>query len=395
MQVAIIANQYRGRRGYHGADLELPASRYEVDDALQRAHVPEGGGYELHGFGGFPGFVSSALILSGSKTLEELNLLAVKVGGMNETQLGAYEGVLKLRQDSDIDHPMSMKELINAAYNVDRFEFHPGVINDYDLGAICMQNEMLDLIQDLPDEVFDLLDEEKVGQALRRNDQGTFTSQGYVYRSSKDWQEVYDGVHLPEQPDGHSGLISLRLERVDNAPGTDSGVWLELPADEQAMRLALASLGESTFDTCVIAEAESILSSLKYQLAGDEDISRLNTLAGRIQAFPDRRTLVKYKAALELEVCNDLDIQLDIAENLDCYDYDPIILSPEAYAEYVLKEADFDVNDPAFSGFDFKGYGERCLQGNGFVTTPYGSIARNEKPFVPEYTRPTPGMTMQ
>ena len=107
---------------------------------------------------------------------------------------------------------MSMKELINAAYNVDSFEFHPGVINDYDLGAICMQSGMLDLIQDLPDEVFDLLDEEKVGQALRRNEQGTFTSQGYVYCSSKDWQEVYDGVHLPEQPDRHSGLISLRLE---------------------------------------------------------------------------------------------------------------------------------------------------------------------------------------
>ena len=395
MQVTITADQHRGQRGYHGADLELPASRYAIDDALQRAHVPEGGGYELHGFRGFPSFVRSALILSGSKTLEELNLLAVKAGRMNETQLGAYEGILKLRQDADIDHPMSMKELINAAYNVDSFEFHPGDTNDYDLGAICMQNEMLDLIQDLPDEVFDLLDEEKVGQALRRNDQGTFTSQGYVYRSSKDWQEVYDGVHLPEQPDGHSGLISLRLESVDNAPVTDSGVWLELPADEQAMRLALASLGESTFDTCVIAKAESILPSLKYQLAGDEDIGRLNTLAGRMQAFPDRRTLVKYKAVLELEVCNDLDMQLDIAENLDCYDYDPIILSLEAYAEYVLKEADFDVNDPAFSGFDFKGYGERCLQGNGFVTTPYGSIARNEKPFVPEYTRLTPGMTMQ
>ena len=383
MQVTIIANQYRGRRGYHGADLELPASRYEVDDALQRAHVPEGGGYELHGFRGFLSFVRSALTLSGSKTLEELNLLAVKAGRMNETQLGAYEGILKLRQDADIDHPMSMKELINAAYNVDSFEFHPGVINDYDLGAICMQSGMLDLIQDLPDE------------ALRRNEQGTFTSQGYVYCSSKDWQEVYDGVHLPEQPDRHSGLISLRLESVNNVPVMDSGVWLELPADEQAMRLALASLGESTFDTCVIAEAESILPSLKYQLAGDEDIGRLNTLAGKIQAFPDRRTLVKYKAVLELEVCNDLDMQLDIAENLDCYDYDPIILSPEAYAEYVLKEADFDVNDPAFSRFDFKGYGERYLQGNGFVATPYGSIARNEKPFVPEYTRPTPGMTMQ
>ena len=70
------------------------------------AHVPEGGGYELHGFRGFLSFVRSALTLSGSKTLEELNLLAVKAGRMNETQLGAYEGILKLRQDADIDHPM-------------------------------------------------------------------------------------------------------------------------------------------------------------------------------------------------------------------------------------------------------------------------------------------------
>ena len=75
---------------------------------------------------------------------------------------------------------------------------------------------------------------------------------------------------------------------------------------------------------------------------------------------------MKYKAVLELEVCNDLDMQLDIAENLDCYDYDPIILSPEAYAEYVLKEADFDVNDPAFSRFDFKGYGGALPAGQWF-----------------------------
>lgn len=109
MQVTITADQHRGRRGYHGADLELPASRYGVDDALQRAHVPEGGSYELSGFRGCRGFVRSALILSGSKTLEELNLLAEKVDQMNETQIGAYEGILKLWQDSDSDHPISMK----------------------------------------------------------------------------------------------------------------------------------------------------------------------------------------------------------------------------------------------------------------------------------------------
>ncbi|CAK7088812.1 MAG: hypothetical protein ENTB_04556 [Enterocloster aldenensis] len=395
MRVTITENQHRRQRGYNGAVLELPANRYAIEDALQRAHVPEDGGYELRQFNDWPDFLKSALTVSGNKTLAEVNLLAAQVSRMDKTQLGAYEGIVQLRQEADIDHPISTKELINAAYNVDSFEFHPGVVNDYDLGAICMQGEMLDLIQDLPDEVYELLDEEKVGVALRKSDQGVFTSQGYVYRGSKDWQEVYDGVRLPEQPDSHSGLISLRLKTMDSNPDRDEGVWLELPADEQAMHRALISLGENTFDACYIAEAKGVLPSLKYQLAGDEDIGKLNTLAERIQAFPDSRTLAKYKAVLELEVCSDLDMELDIAENLDCYDYDPIILSPEAYAEYLLQEAGFDADDPAFSGFDFRDYGERHLQRIGYVPTPYGSIARNEKPFLPEYTKPEPGMTME
>lgn len=61
---------------------------------------------------------------------------------------------------------------------------------------------------------------------------------------------------------------------------------------------------------------------------GDEDMEKLNTLAWRIKKFSDDRTLMKYKAVLELELCNELDMALDIAGNLDCYDFDPKIVSP-------------------------------------------------------------------
>ena len=46
MFVTIIADKYKGRRGYKGAPLELPAGRFSMEDALERARVPEGGGYE-------------------------------------------------------------------------------------------------------------------------------------------------------------------------------------------------------------------------------------------------------------------------------------------------------------------------------------------------------------
>ena len=78
-----------------------------------------------------------------------------------------------------------------------------------------------------------------------------------------------------------------------------------------------------------------ISTAFPYPLAGDEDIEKLNVLAQKIQAFPDQRTLAKFKAALELEIRNEIDFALDVAENLDCYDFDPKMYSPAAYAEEI------------------------------------------------------------
>lgn len=40
MQTNIVADCNSKTRGYHGADLDLPAGPYEIEDGLQRAHVP-------------------------------------------------------------------------------------------------------------------------------------------------------------------------------------------------------------------------------------------------------------------------------------------------------------------------------------------------------------------
>ena len=147
----------------------------------------------------------------------------------------------------------------------------------------------------------------------------------------------------------------------------------------------LKQLGESSFDNCLIKG--SISTAFPYPLAGDEDVEKLNTLAQKIQAFPDQRTLAKFKAALELEIRNEIDFALDVAENMDCYDFDPKMYSPAVYAEYIFREAGINPNDPAFAGFDFMGYGERQMQQAGHVQTAYGMILRNENPFVSKYSQ--------
>lgn len=258
---------------------------------------------------------------------------------------------------------------------------------------------MLDLIESLPDKVVELLDPAKVGKKLREADHGAFTPRGYVYRgTAAAHQDFYDGEHLPDCGEKHSGLLSLRIEKLD-APGAGSGVWLELPADKKALQWALLSIGEESFDACRIAETKSIIPVLQYQLAGDEDIGRLNTLAERLrelqQEAPGGLMLMKYKAVLELEQYPDLDMELDIAANLGCYAYSPDILSPDEYGEYVLQSAGIDTNDPAFSGFDFNGYGERMLAKAGYVFTPYGAVSRNGQEPVHGFTGQGQGIVMQ
>ena len=391
MEVWITADSLEKKRGYSGARLTLPAGREAIRDAMQRAHVQENESYQVEYTSGWPEFLVRILEGQTKCRLDEINLLAYQLSRMAQEQMDTMEGAIALRIEEDVGSPVTMKEVINFTYNLDCYDFHPGVIDDEDLGEICIDGGMLELFKKLPDDVVELLDPQKVGAELRRSDQGTYTSKGYVFRCEGKFREIYDGIQCPEIPDIRTGIISVRL--VSLAHQDEQGVWLDLPADEQAMKQALTTLKERSFDYCLIAENKG--SAMPFSLIGNEEIGKLNLLAERVQAFPDNRTLAKYKAALELELCNDLDLALDIAANLDCYSFDQEMFSPARYAEYLLEEAGFDTEDPAFRRFDFEGYGERKLKEIGFASTAYGVVARNEVPFRQEYSAAQHGMKMQ
>lgn len=397
MEVNITAACQGRSRGYQRADLELPASLYEIEDALQRARVPEGGRYKVEGTADWPEFLREALWgagpLSGENVLKELNFLADAVGRMGVAQAATYEGAIRLRMEEKRERTATLKELINLASCLDDYEFHPGVTDERALGEKCMKGGVLDLVDSLPDDVAGLIDPARVGMLVRRREHGTFTSRGYVYRSSHTCREMYDGVNLPACGGSHSGIFSLRIEKAD-APNKNSGVWLELPADRGAIRWALLSIGEESFGSCRVVETKGIIPEFQCQPAGDEEIKKLNTLAGRLQGLlrelPGSLMFVKYKAVLELEQCHGLDMvldmALDIAANLDCYDYRPDIISMDEYGKSILQSAGIDTEDPAFYRFDFGRYGERQLEKAGYVFTRYGAVSRNGQAFVHEYT---------
>ena len=238
MRVFIFSNDYRGKRGYQPVRLELPAGKERIADALQRAYV-KGTGYSLE-YAGWPYFLTEPLEALKDSRLEEANLLAYQIRGMDEEQLGTFEGAVALRMEEDAENPVTMKELINFTYNLGSYDYYPGVRNDTELGEICIEGEMMDFLKQLPNDVIELLDPKKVGEELRRGDQGTFTLSGYVFRNGEEFQEVYGEGPCPDVPDRESGILSVRLISLTDPDG--KGVWLELPAGEEDMRQALDTL---------------------------------------------------------------------------------------------------------------------------------------------------------
>lgn len=375
---SLLKNRY-----YVAITLSLPATESAIADAKYRAQIEKDSEYIVDCDSGWPEFLEQIINDTDDLSLEEVNLLAYQISRMDEFRIETLAGTVQLRQEEDIDTPVTMKELINLAHNLDCYEYYPGVVDDRTLGNVALENDLLDTISGLPEDVLDLLDEEKVGQEIRRSDMGTFTGTGYIFPNRMPHQELYDGIHLPDIPDMPKGVISVQLISINRLDET--GVWLELPATEKEIQRVLKQLDEPSFDNCMITG--SISTAFPYPLAGDEDIQKLNTLAQKIQAFPDQRTLAKFKAALELEIRNEIDFALDVTENLDCYDFDPKMYSPAVYAEYIFKEAGIDPDDPAFAMFDFMGYGERQMQQGGHVQTAYGMILRNENPFISRYSQ--------
>ena len=400
---SLLKNRY-----YGGITLSLPATESAIADAKYRAQIQTGSEYIVDCDSGWPEFLEQIINDMDDLSLEEVNLLAYQISRMDQFQIETLAGAVQLRQEEDIVTPVTMKELINLAHNLGCYEYRPGVVDDRTLGNVALENDLLDTISGLPEDVLDLLDEEKVGQEMRRSDMGTYTEAGYIFPNRMPHQEWYDGIHLPDIPDMPKGVIAVLLSSLDKPD--EAGIWLELPATEQEMQSVLKQLGEHSFDNCLIAG--SISTAFPYPLAGDEDVEKLNALAQKIQAFPDQRTAelpdkkinVEIKSLnskamdlsariapayreKEMEIRNEIDFALDVAENLDCYDFDPKMYSPAAYAEYIFREAGIDPNDPAFAMFDFMGYGERQMQQAGHIQTAYGMILRNENSFVSKYSQ--------
>ena len=184
----------------YAADIYLPASIYEIDDAVEKCR-----GY-LVKTDMMPLNISecdSVPLLSQLRfdtvTIYELNYLAKQISEFDNTQLAAYNALLPLVVGEYYESELiSIKDLINLTSSVDDYPVASNIFNDTELGEMLIDNGMFEGIENLSDEMIEFLDAEKIGEAHRIEENGVYVNGCYISREGFEPKEVFNGESLPD-----------------------------------------------------------------------------------------------------------------------------------------------------------------------------------------------------
>ena len=350
----------------------LPANKNEVIDAMDRNKifgetflriekcdkVPELNRYEFEK----------------GPTLDELNFLAQRIEEISKdkTQLIAYRVLLQ--------KPMNtVNEAINRTYDLQTVPVYP--CNDLtEYGEIVLDNEFLEELQDVPDEVYELLDAEKVGRVMAEREGGVFMDGYYVVTDSYEPVLIYD-EELPEQQE--EWIFKLKVTGVPERPEGISeikGEILTLPADEEHMHDLAMALGEKDIRDCIYFNFRSAIPQIKEGILDSmEEIYTLNDIA-RGYSKLSRQDAAKFKAVMERENCRSLNQAADILNSLHCYDFDCSIAEPSEFGiKYLSKKLPPDFDRTLLESINTTQFSFNVMMENDCSFTEYGVVSERGK----------------
>ena len=168
------------------AKLELPASPWEVWDAMEKVRLQTDDILYMEIEDYFAFEYLSPHLDGLDISLNELNDLAGRLAVLDETEQEAFDGLLRLEIQRKVESNgsiLTMQDLRTLAVSAGADCCHVvGATSDAELGRFYAENGFMEELDGLSDDVFEMLDFGKIGKALRTGENGTFTRNGYANR---------------------------------------------------------------------------------------------------------------------------------------------------------------------------------------------------------------------
>ena len=358
------------------ATLELPASPWEVWDALEKVRLKDGEALymEIDDYYAFEYLAPHLEELDIS--LNELNDLAARLATLDEVQGIAFEGLFSMEVQKKVNTNggvITLQDLRDLAVSAKTDCYHVvDAADDTQLGRFYAENEFVPELDGISDEVFEMLDFAGIGRMMRCSENGVFVDSLYVLRDGELTTAPPVQKTLPEKPEY---LFRLTLGLCPDFGGDRTAV-LDLPASEETLAAAQEQFGTLNWENTVVLNYDGILPNVAVFADLPMELEEFNAFTKAAQDIP-RSEVLKLKALLEQFEVQDIETALFLTEHLADYILTPDLSSPQ---ETAIDRLRFMTDDHAakllLSHVNLYAYGCDLIKEDNAVLSPYGLLRR-------------------
>ncbi len=376
-----LSTENQAFKNYYYATLELPAKEYEVRDALQ----------QIRAVGRNDGDITISVLespvlpsLVGARidfpTLEEMEFLAKRLAGLDEDQRTVLQAVSPRVISGDEEEIVSMRDLINMTYGLDRVSVISNIATDEQLGEFVIENDLNEVITEMYEEGHYYLDRALVGRTQREDEGGVFVGNRYVVAGEYEMPNVYDGERLPTEelpPAWYAFALKIAKAPMSNPEETaDSAEWIYLPMSKGVANRTAKTHGEHSIETCVYFGFESPVPQITEEMFGDMvEFDKLNALAEKMAVMAPTDQ-VKFKAVLCLEEPSSIEEVLEISDHLHEYEFTAESCEEDDFfKEYLTHHLPTDFDTEWLNNIVTQAQGRQLINQIGGKETPYGIVS--------------------
>ena len=358
------------------AKLELPASPWELWDAMEKVRLKDGEALymEIDDYYAFEYLAPHLEELDIS--LKELNDLAAQLAALDEVQGVAFDGFLRMEVQNKVDTNggvITLQDMRDLAVSAKTDCYHVvDAADDAALGRFYAENDFIPELDGVSDAVFKMLDFAGIGRMMRCSENGVFVGSLYVLQDGELTTAPPCAKDLPEKP-GYLFRLTLGLHPDI---GDDRTVTLDLPAAEAELLDAQEQLGVEGWEGVMVIDYDGIIPYAADFTDLPMELEELNAFTKTARDIP-RSEVPKLKALLEQFEVQDIGTAMLLTEHLADYILTPGISSPqEAALDQLCFIMDREEAVRLIPYVNLFNYGETVIHADNATLTSYGLLHR-------------------
>ena len=360
------------------AKLELPASPWEVWDAMEKVRLQTDDILYMEIEDYFAFEYLSPHLDGLDISLNELNDLAAQLAALDEVQGIAFEGMFSIEVQRKVNANggvITLQDLRDLAVSAKTDCYHVvDAADDAQLGRFYAENDFIPELDGVSNKVFEMLDFAGIGRMMRQGENGVFVGSLYVLCVGELTAAPPCPKELPPKP-SHLFRLTLGLHPDFKDARTAT---LNLPATEAELSAAQEQLGTLEWENAVVLDYDGVIPNAANFADLPMEMNAFNSFSGAVRdiPFPDRQ-IPKLKALLEQFEVKDIGTAMQLVEHLEDYNLTPKLSSPQETAidqlHFMTDEHSVELLLPHVNLY---AYGCDIIKEDNASLTPYGLLHR-------------------